>query len=149
MTFEPARRRRSTDRKPGQPIELGLIYRAVIVTIATGLLVGLAWGVLGRFLAGKLSKATFDGLMQATWPHVVGFLVGLIPIAVGTIYLADRLERRELRHGVILGVIDLAASLFFKAGFTRDPTSVWEVVYYLCIIPTAAAIGWWYERQRA
>jgi hypothetical protein len=143
MTFEPARRRRSQERRERHPIELGLIYRAVIVTIAAGLVVGASWGVLGRILAGRLSKATFDGLMQATWLHVIGFLVGLIPIAVGAIYLADRLERGELRHGVIIGVIDLAASLFFKAGFTRDPTSVWEVVYYLCVIPTAAAIGWW------
>lgn len=149
MTFEPARRRRTKERPPRGPIEWGIIYRAVVVVFAATFVLGAACGILARFLGVSLSKAAAAGLMQSAWPYVVGFLIGLVPLVIGSIYLADRLERDEKRHCLILGVIDLAASLVFKAGFSREPTSFWEVVYYLSIIPTTVAIGWWYSRERA
>lgn len=119
-------------------IEWRPLVKAIVISIIAGLILGAVWGLIG-FTAYVSSPESTTKFYESVFVTIVGFLLGLIPIAAGSWYLARAVRRHLYKHAVLFGGLHVLMTGLFIAFFPILPSSTSDLLYCLAVVPTALA----------
>lgn len=121
-----------------QSIDWRAIAIATIISFAIGVVISFAWGIAGLmlFAVSGSSEKVVDAVLSPTG-YIVGFLVCLIPVVYGTLYLIRSVDHEEQKHCILFGTTTVVINMSLSYA-TGDPVLSWHgALYYAAIIPTA------------
>lgn len=121
-------------------IEWRVIAVAYAISFVAGIVIGGAWGILA-FLVASLSSEVVVGVLSSPLGYILGFVVSLIPVVVGAVYLVRSVDHAESKHCIVFGGVSLAL-LFAMGLIVGELTFAWhDILYYVAVIPTALIAG--------
>ena len=121
-------------------IEWRPVLMSVVIAFVLGAVLAVAWGICGMIAFASIGDDA-ERLYESPLAHVGGWLVGLIPIAAGTVYLVGAVVKDYVTHclvfvGIHIG-IHIAISIVFIFVFPDDDNSLSDIAYYLAMFPVS------------
>ena len=112
------------------------IASAFIVTFVLEAVTGGVWGVFGLFLFLSGSEGAVKAVLSPTG-YVVGFVVSLVPVVIGTLFLLRSVSHEQKQHCLLLGIFLVSVSLGLGLATHKLDFAWHDIFYYLAIVPTA------------
>lgn len=122
-------------------IEWRPVLIAFVISVLAGAALGFAWGIVGfaAFFAARDFAATF---YESPFATIAGFMVGLIPIVVGAIYLTRSVTRHPYEHAAIFGGLNALLAILLIPFFQDELTTILDAVYFVIVVPVALVSCW-------
>jgi hypothetical protein len=117
-------------------IEWRHVLMSVVIAFFLGAALAVAWGICGMMIFASIGDDA-ERLYESPLAHLGGWLVGLIPIAAGTVYLVKSIDSNYVTHCLIFVGINIAISIVFIFAFPDDDNSWGDIVYYLAMFPVS------------
>lgn len=117
-------------------IEWRPVLMSVVMAFILGAALGIAWGICGMIVFASIGDDA-ERLYDSPLAHIGGWLVGLIPIMAGTVYLVKSIDSNYLTHCLVFVGINIAISIVFVFVFPDDDNSWGDVVYYFTMFPVS------------
>jgi hypothetical protein len=117
-------------------IEWRPVLMSVVIAFILGAVLAVAWGICGMIVFATIGDDA-ERLSESPLAHIGGWLVGLIPIAAGTVYLVKSISSDYVKHCLVFVGINIAISIVFIIVFPDDDNSWGDIVYYLTMFPVS------------
>ncbi len=129
------------------PLNWRAIFVAIAIWFVIGCVVGVGWGMVAFPLAMTIGPS-IESYIDSPVLVVIGFIVGLIPTAIGAIYLGRQLESRLLTHSILYSFSNILISAPFML-IPSEAGNFWtSFAYCVLCVPISIAFVAYSARSR-
>lgn len=117
----------------------------MLIAFAISLLAGMALGflfVLVGFAAYTAAPDSANAFYDSPLAALVGFVVGLIPVVIGAVFLTRTVRLRPYLHVTLFGILNVLIAAVSIPFFPDDPITTSDVAYLLVLVPVSLGTCW-------